>query len=115
MTSWKPWLRVALLALLASELAPAREAGTVPARAAEQQRRVEVRVVEVAGGRAYLAPGAEQNVRVGDRVRVGSGDYVVVARNAKTFAIESDVSEYVRSEGTIRVVALRLELRLHAL
>jgi hypothetical protein len=49
--------------------------------AAEARRRLEVRVVEVAGGRAYLAPGAEQQIRVGDAVQLGRGKYVVVAIN----------------------------------
>ncbi|MEY4543953.1 MAG: hypothetical protein RL685_148 [Pseudomonadota bacterium] len=88
MSGAKPWLRAVLLCLLAGRLAPAREADAAPAQAAEERRRVAVRVVEVAGGRAYLAPGAEQHVRVGDRVRIGSAEYVVVARNSKTFAID---------------------------
>lgn len=53
------------------------------AAAGEAQRRVEVRVVEVAGGRAYLTPGGESQLRVGDQVRIGGVAYPIVARNSK--------------------------------
>lgn len=58
------------------------------AHAASEQRRVEVRVVEVAGGRAYLSPGAERQIRVGDQVRLGNRRYAVIARNKGNVAID---------------------------
>lgn len=59
-----------------------------PARAAEAQRRIEVQVVEVTAGRAYLEPGAESEIRVGDTVQVGRSKYVVIATNQKNAVVE---------------------------
>jgi hypothetical protein len=52
--------------------------------------RVSVEVVEVAGGRAYLTPGARQHVRVGNRVWLGGRRYPVLAVNAKTIVVAAD-------------------------
>jgi hypothetical protein len=51
--------------------------------AGEAARRVEVRVVEVAAGRAYLTPGGEGPLRVGDTVRIAGSAYPILARNSK--------------------------------
>lgn len=48
---------------------------------------MEVRVVEVAGGRAYLAPGSGEHVRVGDQVRIGGRRYSVLSVNEKNAVI----------------------------
>jgi len=58
-----------------------------PTHAEEEQRRVAVQVVEVAGGRAYLSTGGERQVRVGDQVRIAGAAYPVVAQNSKNIAV----------------------------
>jgi hypothetical protein len=54
---------------------------------ASGERRVQVRVVEVAGGRAYLAPGGGEHVRVGDQIRIGGRRYPVLSVNEKNAVI----------------------------
>lgn len=57
-------------------------AGAVPCEGHAQPadtRRIRVRVVEVAGGRAYLRPGEASGLYRGDRVRLGKRGYTVVA------------------------------------
>jgi len=72
--------------------------GSGSASAAEARRRVEVRVVEVAGGRVYLAPGAEQQIRVGDVVQLGRGKYVVVATNREHVVVAVSGSRLERGQ-----------------
>jgi hypothetical protein len=72
--------------------------------------RVSARIVEVAGGRAYLAvaPGANQRVRVGDQVHIGSRRYPVLAANAKHIVIATGRGRLVpgsSGEVVVRLVA----------
>ena len=48
---------------------------------------VRVEVVEVAGGRAYLTPGAAAHVQIGSRVRIAGGRYSVIAVNTKNIVV----------------------------
>ncbi|MES1157859.1 MAG: hypothetical protein ABUL67_02045, partial [Haliangium ochraceum] len=48
---------------------------------------VVVEVVEVAGGRAYLRPGAAGHVRIGNRVRLGGRRYSVIAVNTNNIVV----------------------------
>src|SRR4051794_4908220 len=61
--------------------------GATSVHAAETARRVEVRVVEVAGGRAYLSPGGDSEAQVGDAVHIGNTDYPVLAVNRQNLVI----------------------------
>jgi hypothetical protein len=81
----------ALCALAALSLAPAllhaqpqRQPGP-PAARPEQgaQRTIELRVIEVAGGRAYVQPGEDAGLRVGQ-------DVVIDGRRYRVVAVESD-------------------------
>jgi hypothetical protein len=47
------------------------------------RERIELRVVELAGGRAYLAPGPGRGVRIDDHVNVGRRRYRVAASSSK--------------------------------
>lgn len=58
------------------------------ARAAVPRERFEVRVVEVAGGRAYLSPGPGRGVRLDTHVNVGKRRYRVVSSTRKFIVIE---------------------------
>jgi hypothetical protein len=67
--------------------------------------KVSVEVIEVAGGRAYLAPGAKQHVRVGNRVWIGGRRYPVLAVNAKTIVVAADgqIARGQRGQVTVQV------------
>ena len=66
--------------------------------------RVEVEVVEVAGGRAYLSPGGSEHVRVGDQIRMGGRLYPVVSVNAKNVVIGLGSQRLVRGQrGSVTV------------
>lgn len=82
-----------------------RERGEV--ERTERRERVEVRVVEVAGGRAYLTPGAERGVQVGDRVQVGGASYVVVAENQEHSVVELTTRALERGQRGFVMVARR--------
>jgi hypothetical protein len=58
------------------------------ARAETQRERLELHVVEVAGGRAYLAPGPGRGVRIDEHVNVGRRRYRVTASSSKHIVIE---------------------------
>jgi hypothetical protein len=76
--------------------------------------RLDVEVIEVAGGRAYLAPGAKQHVRVGNRVWLGGRRYPVLAVNAKTLVVAADgqIARGQRGQVTVQVgEALTFEQR----
>lgn len=85
-----------VLMLLGAVFRSAR-AGAAPKPAAVLQR-VNVRVVEVAGGRAYLTPGAKRHVRVGDSVRIGRRSYAVLAANAENVVVALDRTRLVRGD-----------------
>jgi hypothetical protein len=55
---------------------------------ARAQGRLALSVVEVAGGRAYLEPGAAPGARIADQVTVGRQRYRVVATSSKYIVIE---------------------------
>ncbi len=52
------------------------------------QQTVRVRVVDVAGGRAYVQPGADRGLRAGTRVRFGQRRFRVAAVNRTSAVIE---------------------------
>jgi hypothetical protein len=58
------------------------------ARASAPPERLQLQVVEVAGGRAYLTPGPGRGVRLGDHVDVGKRRYRVVASTSKYVVVE---------------------------
>ncbi len=88
---------------------PRRGNAPAPLPSAARQpftEKVQVRVVEVAGGRAYLTPGAEQHLRVGDQVRIGSRRYPILASNQKSIVISAErgkLSPGDRGEATVKV------------
>lgn len=57
------------------------------AQAQAPRERIALRVVEVAGGRAYLAPGPGRGQRIDDHVNVGRQRYRVVASSSKHVVI----------------------------
>jgi hypothetical protein len=71
-----------LLALLAAWLI------ALGARAQAPRERIELRIVEVAGGRAYLAPGPGRGVRIEDHVDIGRHRYKVIASTSKHIVVE---------------------------
>lgn len=74
-------------------------------------RTLSVRVVEVAGGRAYLTPGVERAVRVDQRVRLGGRSYPVLASNSKHIVIATAgraPSVGQRGEVNVRRVGVRV-------
>jgi hypothetical protein len=60
----------------------------LPAFAETQRERLELRVVEVAGGRAYLRPGPGRGVSIDDHVNVGRRPYRVAASSSKHIVVE---------------------------
>jgi hypothetical protein len=76
--------------------------------AAEARRRVEVQVVEVVAGRAYLEPGAEHQIRIGDTVQLGRSRYVVIASNQKHSVVQLARARLTRGQrGFVLVRATR--------
>lgn len=76
-----------------------------------KKRRVAVRVVELAGGRAYLSPGGKKHVRVGDTVRFGRVKLDVLAINAKNVVVAVGKARLRRGQrGFIRVDVRQPEL-----
>jgi hypothetical protein len=59
----------------------------VASRADGQRERLQLRVVEVAGGRAYLAPGPGRGVRIADHVNAGRRHYRVAASSSKHIVV----------------------------
>lgn len=57
-------------------------------RAEAPRERLELRVVEVAGGRAYLAPGPGRGVRIEDHVDIGRHRHAVIASTSKHIVIQ---------------------------
>lgn len=69
---------------------------------------VSVQVVEVAGGRAYLTPGGDRRLRVGDRVRIGGRRYPIVASNKTSIVIaaaDGKLAPGQRGEVTVQAAA----------
>ncbi|MDH5672687.1 MAG: hypothetical protein OEZ06_11090 [Myxococcales bacterium] len=67
-------------------------------------QRLEVRVVELAGGRAYVTPGEEAGLRRHDRVRFGKRSLRVVAASAQSALIEVGAAKLrVGQRGLARV------------
>lgn len=69
---------------------------------------VQVEVVEVAGGRAYLTPGAAAQVRIGNRVRIGGRRYSVIAINTRNIVVNlgrGQLSPGQRGDVTVRAAA----------
>ncbi len=58
------------------------------AQEAESPVKVKVRVVDVAGGRAYIEPGAAKHLRVGDTVTLGRKQFQVVAVTDTSAAVD---------------------------
>jgi hypothetical protein len=85
-------------------VAVAAIAVAAPARA--QSRTVRVEVVEVAGGRAYLSPGAGAGLAAGDTVVLGGKRYRVVDATADNAAIDVGSARIaIGARGTARVAA----------
>ncbi len=76
------WLRSATMFALLAIVVVSNVAG------AESRRRVTVKVVDIAGGRAYLVPGEVAGVGVGSVVLVRDKRYRVIAATAKHAVIE---------------------------
>lgn len=95
--------RVSRAALAA---APGREEPTPGTAPTATGTKVSVEVIEVAGGRAYLTPGAKQHVRVGNRVWIGSRRYPVLAVNAKTIVVAADgqIARGQRGQVTVQIL-----------
>jgi hypothetical protein len=68
-------------------------------RAEGQRERLELRVVEVAGGRAYLAPGPGRGVSIGEHVNVGRRRYRVAASSSKHIVVELGDQRLARGQG----------------
>lgn len=66
--------------------------------AAEPRRRVDVQVVEVTAGRAYLSPAGEALVKIGDPVQIGRGQYQVLATNHRTLVVAVGKRPMARGE-----------------
>lgn len=98
---WGAFVRIAALAFGASSYSPLA--------AAVEQRQIEVRVVELAGGRAYLTPGADRHVRVGDQVRLQNRRYVVIARNQTHIVIDLRGHESRRGQRGVVTVSIEEE------
>jgi len=77
-----------------------------PTAARAQQRTVRVEVVEVAGGRAYLSPGATAGLAAGDTVVLGGRKYRVIDATADNAAIDVGTARVsIGDHGTARVAA----------
>lgn len=76
-----------------------------PALAAAQGTRVRVRVVEVAGGRAYLEPGSDQGIRRGGLVVIDRRRFRVLATTSKYAVI--DVRNQPLAEGAQGIASAR--------
>lgn len=79
---------------------------TIPAHG-QRRRGVRVRVVEVAGGQAFVRPGEARGLRVGQRVRFGRGrnrSYRIVSVSRESAALDLE-GRQVRTgaRGTVRV------------
>lgn len=72
-----------LLGVVLGPVALAVALCAAPARAEPERERLELSVVEVAGGRAYLAPGPGRGVRIDDHVNVGRQRFRVAASSSK--------------------------------
>jgi hypothetical protein len=69
--------------------------------------RVEVEVVDVAGGRAYLAPRVARPVRVGDRVRISGQRLTVLAANGKHLVTAPGTPPLVRGARGVAIVRVQ--------
>lgn len=67
---------------------------------ADHDRRVPVRVLEIAGDQAYLSAGVDKGVRVGSRVRFDGLEYRV-QRATRSFAVVSARKLHVGDRGTV--------------
>jgi len=85
-----------LMALvLASPMAAAKPKGKgkkPKTEEATKSSKISVRVVDVAGGRAYIEPGATAGLRVGDTIEFGRRKYTVVGVTSSTAVLELDKS-----------------------
>lgn len=66
---------------------PARPAPTTPEAATANANTVDVTVIEVAGGRAYVRPGAAAGVRRGATIKLASGRELTVVSATSTYAV----------------------------
>jgi hypothetical protein len=82
--------------LTALSLAVALCAGR--ARAESQRERLDLHVVEVAGGRAYLAPGPQRGVRIDSHVHVGRRRYRVAASSARHIVVVLGDAQLARGQ-----------------
>jgi len=71
------------------------------AHAAAPRERLELQVVEVAGGRAYLSPGVGRGVRLGSHVDVGRQRYRIVASTRKYVVIEVGARALTRGQRAV--------------
>ncbi|HWN67976.1 MAG TPA: hypothetical protein VNM90_10065 [Haliangium sp.] len=78
-----PSLLAALLCLGAPAAVHALPQGTPDQAPAGEERTIEVRVLEIAGGRAYITPGEGAGLRVGQ-------DVIIDGRRYRVVAVESD-------------------------
>ncbi len=95
--------RAAVPSAAARAAAQERAERRVPKGSADEQL-LEVEVVEVAGGRAYLSAGAGAHVRVGDLVRIGGRRYPVLSINEKNLVIGLGAQRLARGQrGSVTV------------
>lgn len=99
---WLAWLGAWCLFDMASS-AGAQAPGDEP----EAERTVAVKVVEVAGGRAYLEPGAAEGIERGDSVILGRRIYEIAAVSAGSAVIESSELPRLGTTGKLRVRQVR--------
>ena len=103
----KPERRRAPTAQTAPKPKPERRRAPTARSAAKPRRdprQVDVQVVEMAGGRAYLSPGGKQQVRVGDQVRIGGRRYPVLAQNQNNIVIALGDRQLVRGQRGVVMV-----------
>jgi hypothetical protein len=101
----KAWRARALLLTCLSS-ASLRAAASAAAEPLPLER-VDVEVVEIAGGRAYLAPRVASPVKVGDRVRISGQRLTVLATNGKHLMTGPGAPPLVR--GARGVVIVRVQ------
>lgn len=97
----------ALAALLCSVApAPARAQPAQGGAQQDQQRSVDVRVVEIAGGRAYIEPGADAGLRAGQEITLEGQRFRVVAVESAHAVVElGDATLREGARGTAEVRA----------
>jgi hypothetical protein len=88
------------LVLVATALASAGRGGR-----SQAAQRIDVKVIDVSGGMAYIEPGEDAGLRIGAQVTLGSAQLKVVAVSQKSAAVElGKATVSVGDRGSARVV-----------